>query len=56
MIIYPIQFSTYRPKDYSKVLGSRKKKNLRSCSSIVSKKKKNLNQVSPQEYGAVPIW
>ena len=55
MIIYPIQFSTYRPKDYSKVLGSRKKKKLRSCSSIASKKKKNLNQVSPQEYGAVPI-
>ena len=54
MIIYPIQLCTYRPQDYSKVLGSRKKKNLRSCSSIASKKKKNLNQVSSQEYGAVP--
>ena len=54
MIIYPIQFSTYRPKDYSKVLGSRKKKKLRSCSSIASKKKKELKSSKPSRIRGGP--
>ena len=50
MIIYPIQFSTYRPQDYSQVLSSRKKKNLRIYSSIGSKKINNLNLSYQEEY------